>query len=204
MTIKELVEIIAGIAARYLFLERQKVLALGFDEANRTALIEAAQTINGRVDYFSSGAIDCITGEYDVMFVDYIRCPNAAEAALGLAFSPWGVLAGRMLSRGKPVFQLKKMPGSEELSPAYRALMKGYWKRLYSLGVRLLDEGRTGGGLDDGVVKKEAAYTKNVLSRQDLLAFPGVERILLGKGVVVTSLAADTAKAMHIQIVKQE
>jgi hypothetical protein len=204
MTIEELVKIIAETVTKYMFLERQRVLAVCFDDANRAALLEAAQTVNGRADFFSGGAIERITGDYDVMFVDYIRFPDVAEAALGLAFSPWGALAGKMLSRGRPVFQLTKTPGSGELSPACRTALKGYWKRLYSLGVRLLDTGGNSGGETKGEAKKEAAYTKNVLSRQDLFAYAGAERLRIGRGVVVTSLAADTARDMGIQIVRQE
>jgi hypothetical protein len=204
MTIEELVKIIVEIVAKYMFLERQRVLAVCFDDANSAALLEAAQTINGRADFFSGGAIERITGDYDVMFVDYIRFPDAAEAALGLAFSPWGALAGKMLSRGKPVFQLIKTPGSGELSPACRTMMKGCWKQLYALGARLLDTGGTGGGETKGEAENEAAYTKNVLARQDLFAYAGAARLLIGRDVVVTSLAADTARDMGIQIVRQE
>lgn len=200
MTLEELVKIIAEIAAKYLILDRQRVLALGHDEANRAELMEAAQSINGRADYVARRDLEWVSGVYDAVFVDYIPFPDAAEAALGLAFSPWGRLMAGTLSRGKPVFQLKRSPGSGELSPAYREMMKGCWKQLYALGVRLLEGGR----LDNRAGKSEAVYVKNVLSRQDLAAYAKAGRIVLGKGVVVTALAADAAKAMHIEIVRPE
>jgi hypothetical protein len=104
-----------------------------------------------------------------------------------------------MLARGKPVFQLKKTPGSRELNPACRTVLKGYWKQLYSLGVVLLD---SGGSTAKGA-GKEALYTRSVLSRQDLFAYTGTDRLVIARGVVVTALAADAAKAMNIKIVRQ-
>lgn len=202
MTFEELIKIIVETVTKYFFLERQKVAALCFDEVNKTALMEAAQSINGRADYFSGSDIERIAGTYDVMFVDYIRFPDAAEAALGLAFSPWGRLMGNMLAQGKPVFQLKKTPGSRELSPAYRAMLKGYWKQLYALGVRLLDADGTSGAVTTEAAQTEAVYTGNVLSRKDLFAYANGGRLVLGKDVVVTDLAADTAKLMNIDIIR--
>jgi hypothetical protein len=201
MTIEKLVKIIAETAAKYIFLERQNVLALCFDEANKAELMEAAQSINGRADYAAAAGIERICENYDALFVDYIPFPDVAEAALGLALSPWGRLAGGMLARGKPVFQLKKTPGSGELSPPYRAVLKGYWKQLYFLGVVLLDSGKPPAGTGKG--RKEKQYTKNVLSRQDLFDCGGVDRLIVAGGVVVTALAADTARAMNIELVRQ-
>jgi hypothetical protein len=204
MTIEEVVKIIVEAVTKYMFLDRQKVLALCFDEANKISLMEVAQSINGRADYFSGGDIERITGDYDVMFVDYIRFPDVAEAALGLAFSPWGALMGRMLSRGKSVFQLKKAPGSGDMSPACRTMLKTYWKQLYSLGVVLLETSGSGGEPKGGEPKNDAVYTRNVLSRQDLFAYTGAKRLFIGRDVVVTTLAADAAKAINMEIVRME
>jgi hypothetical protein len=204
MTIEDLVRIIAETVAKYIFLERQKVLALCYDEANKPELLEAARSINGRADYVAANDIERVGENYDIMFVDYIRFPDVAEAALGLAFSPWGRLVGGMVSRGKPVFQLKKTPGSGELNPAYRALLKGYWKQLYSLGLVLLDSEYSAPGGDAGKAVEETRYTGNVLSRQDLFKYTRGGRIVIARGVLVTALAADTAKAMNIEIVSQE
>jgi hypothetical protein len=199
MTIEELVKIIAETVTKYILLDRQKVLALCFDEANKTELMEAARSINGRADYVPGTDIERIGESYDVMFVDYIRFPDVAEAALGLAFSHWGRLIGGMVARGKPVFQLKKTPGSRELNPACRNVLKGYWKQLYLLGVVLLDSG----GSAAGGAAKEILYTGNVLSRQNLLACSKADRIVIGREVAVTALAADEARARNIEIVRR-
>jgi hypothetical protein len=200
MTIEELIKIIVETVTKYIFLDRQKVLALCFDEANKTELMEAARCINGRADYISGGDIERAGGDYDILFVDYIRFPDVAEAALGLAFSPWGKLIGGMVAGGKPVFQLKKTPGSAELNPACRTVLKGYWKQLYSLGVVLLNSGGSG----TAEAGKELLYTGNVLSRRDIFACSGAGRIVIGGKVVVTALAADEARARNIEIVRQE
>jgi hypothetical protein len=105
-----------------------------------------------------------------------------------------------MVAGGKPVFQLKKTPGSGELNPACRTVLKAYWKRLYSLGVVLLDSGDSA----SGGAGKEALYTGNVLSRQDLIAYSNANRIVIGREVVVTVLAADEARARNIEIVRRE
>ena len=204
MTIEELARIVAETVTKYIFLERQRVLALCFDEANKTELLEAARSINGKADYVAASNIDSAGENYDVMFVDYIRFPDVAEAALGLAFSPWGRLAGGMVSRGKPVFQLKKTPGSAELNPACRAALGCYWKQLDSLGVVLLDSGGPdpAGAADRGV--KETPYAGNVLSRRDLLRHTREGRLVIARGVLVTALAADTARDRNIEIVRRE
>jgi hypothetical protein len=162
--------------------------------------MEAARCINGRADYVPASDIERAGEDYDVMFVDYIRFPDVAEAALGLAFSPWGRLIGGMVARRQPVFQLKKTPGSGDLNPACRTVLKGYWKQLYSLGVVLLDSGDTSASR----VKGETLYTGNVLSRQDLIAYSNADRIVIGREVVVTALAADEARARNIEIVRRE
>ena len=206
MTTEELIKIIVETVTKYIFLDRQKVLALCFDEANKTELLEAARSINGRADYIPADGIARAGDDYDVMFVDHIRFPDVAEAALGLAFSPWGRLIGGMVSRGKPVFQLKKTPGSGELNPACRDVLKGYWKKLYSLGVVLLDSGGpapSGGGGRPGAVK-DTPYAGNVLSRRDLLRHTREGRLAIARGVLVTALAADTARDRNIEIVRQE
>jgi hypothetical protein len=200
MTIEELVKIIVETVTKYIFLDRQKVLALCFDETNKTELMEAARCVNGRADYVPGSEIERAGEDYDVMFVDYIRFPDVAEAALGLAFSPWGRLIGGMVARGKPVFQLKKTPGSGELNPACRTVLKGYWKQLYSLGVVLLDSGYSSAG----GVKGEILYTGNVLSRRDIFACSNADRIVIGRDVVVTALAADEARARSMEIVRRE
>jgi hypothetical protein len=200
MTIEELVKIIVETVTKYLFLDRQKVLALCFDEANKTELMEAARCVNGKADYIPGGDIERAGGDYDVLFVDYIRFPDVAEAALGLAFSPWGRLIGGMLAGGKSVFQLKKTPGSRDLNPACRTVLKRYWKQLYLLGVVLLDSG----GSSAGGVKKDLLYAGNVFSRQDLFACSNADRVVVGREVVVTALAADEARARNIEIVRQE
>jgi hypothetical protein len=199
MVIEELVKIIVETVTKYILLDRQKVLALCFDEANKTELMEAACSINGRADYVPGSDIERVSDDYDVLFVDYIRFPDVAEAALGLAFSPWGRLIGGMVVKGKPVFQLKKTPGSRELNPACRAVLKAYWKRLYSLGVVLLDSGNSA----PGGAGKEALYAGNVLSRQDLIAYSNADRIVIGREGVVTALAADEARARNIEIVRR-
>jgi hypothetical protein len=199
MVIEELVKIIVETVTKYILLDRQKVLALCFDEANKTELMEAACSINGRADYAAGSGIERVGDDYDVLFVDYIRFPDVAEAALGLAFSPWGRLVGGMVARGKPVFQLKKTPGSRELSPAYRTVLRAYWKQLYSLGVVLLDSGDS----VSGGAGKEVLYTGNVLSRRDLAACSNAGRIVIGREVVVTALAADEARARNIEIVRR-
>jgi hypothetical protein len=199
MTIEELVKIIIETVTKDLLLDRQKVLALCFDEANKTELMEAACSINGRADYAAGSDIERIAEDYDVLFVDYIRFPDVAEAALGLAFTPWGRLMGGMVARGKPVFQLKKTPGSGDLNPVCRAVLKTYWKRLNSLGVVLLDSG----GSASGGAGKEALYTGNVLSRQDIIAYSNADRIVIGRDVVVTALAADEARAGNIELVRR-
>jgi hypothetical protein len=204
MTIEELESIVVETVKKYILLDRQKVLALCFDETNKAELLEAARSINGRADYVPCGDIERAGEDYDVMFVDYIRFPDVAEAALGLAFSPWGRLVGSMIVRGKPVFQLKKTPGSGQLSPACRAVLKGYWKQLYSLGVTLLDSGVSSDGGVQGEVKKEALYNGNVLSRRDIFAFPNADRIVIGREVLVTALAADEAQARNMEIVRRE
>jgi hypothetical protein len=200
MTIEELVKIIAEAVAKYIFLDQQKVLALCFDEANRTELLEAARSVNGRADYVPASGMEGIREDYDVMFVDHIRFPDLAEAALALAFSPWGRLIGGMLSRGKPVFQLKKTPGSGLLGPACRTVLKGYWRQLASLGVVLLDSG----GAPVGGAEREILHSGNVLSRRDLFVFPGADRIVIGREALVTALAADEARARGIEIVRRE
>jgi hypothetical protein len=199
MAIEELIRIIVETVTKYILLDRQKVLALCFDEANKAELMEAACSINGRADYVAGGDIEHIVEDYDVLFVDYIRFPDVAEAALGLAFSPWGRLIGSMVTRRKSVFQLKKTPGSRDLNPACRTMLKAYWKQLYSLGVVLLDSG----GSAPGGTGKESIYTGNVLSRRELLACSGTDRIVIGREVVVTALAADEARARNIEIIRR-
>jgi len=205
MTLEELVKIIVEAVERHFFLDRQKVLALCFDEANKAELLEAANSINGRADYFSAADIERVGDGYDAMFVDYIPIFGVAEPALGLCITPWGKLMAAMVSRSKPVFQLKKAPSSYEINPACRELLKEHWARLYSLGVVLLDNNAGGGHAGPKVpAKGEAVYAKNVLSRQDIYGYLGINRLVVGKDVVVTALAADTAKALKIELARQE
>ncbi|MDR2551582.1 MAG: hypothetical protein LBD31_00225 [Treponema sp.] len=207
MTFEDLIKIIVEAVTKYLFLERRKVLALCFDGENKTELMEAAQSINGRADYFSGGDIEKINGDYDVMFVDYMPLSGLAEAALGLTISPWGRLMGTMLIRGRTVFQLKKAPESGDITPAYLELLRAYWTQLHKLGVVFLNSGigRVSGKTGEApVLGKKDVYIKNVLSRQDLMAYVGTDRLLVGRDVLVTALAADTARAMKINIVKQK
>jgi hypothetical protein len=129
------------------------------------------------------------------LYFDDANKAELLEAALGLAFTPWGRLAGAMLSRGKPVFQLKKAPA--ESSPACRKMMKTYWARLAGLGVVLLDTKEKNS-------PAKTVFRKNVLSRRDLYGYKNTGRLIIGRGVVVTTLAAEAAKAMNIEIVRQE
>ncbi|MDR0599022.1 MAG: hypothetical protein LBG84_02925 [Treponema sp.] len=211
MTIEELVKIIAETIAKYLYLDSQRVLALCFDEANKGELLEAARSVNGRADYVFGPEIGRVTGDYDVLFVDYIPFPHAAEAALGLAFSPWGALAGKMAAGGKRIFQLKRAPGGGEMNPECRKMLKEYWARLYSLGVRLLDAGSpveasrgAAPAVETGSVGESAVYAKGLLSRRDLFDYPGIKQLIVGKDVLVTALAEDTARAMKIEIVRRK
>ena len=201
MTLKELIRIIVEAVERYFFLERQNVLALYFDQTNRHELTEAAQSINGRAECVSAADIEHITEEYDVVFVDYIPIHMVAEPALGLCVSPWGKLMASMFGRGKPVFQLKKAPDSGTFSPACRALLKEHWARLSSLGVILLDVVNDKAELSE---KPEAVYTGNVLSREDIFLYRSNNKIVVGKNVLITALAEDTARELRIALVRQK
>ena len=201
MDLTELIRIIVLAVEKYFFLERQKVLALYFDQANRHELAEAAQSINGRADCFSAVDIERVTGEYDALFVDYIPVNMVAEAALGLCISPWGRLAASMFSKNKPVFQLKKDPDSGVFSQACRALLKEHWARLSSLGVVLLDTGR---GEAQVPAQNETVFTGNVFSRKDIFRYCGVNKIIVGKNVLITALAEETARELGIMLARQK
>ncbi|MDR0512385.1 MAG: hypothetical protein LBG93_04705 [Treponema sp.] len=201
MTLKELIRIIVQVVERYFFLERQKVLALYFDQANRQELMEAAKSINGRADCFSAADLERAAGDYDIVFVDYIPAHMVAEPALGLCVSPWGKLMAAMFIRSKPVFQLKKDPDSGSFSPACRALLKEHWLRLASLGVVLLD---SEGGEAEITAQQETVYTGNVLSRGDVNRYAGVNKIVVGNNVLVTSLAGETARELGIELIRQK
>ena len=207
MTLEKLIQIIVEVVERHFFLERQKVLALCFDEANRQELMDAANSINGNADCFSSADLDRIHGDYDVMFVDYIPVFAVAEAALGICVSSWGRLMASMFSRSKPVFQLKKAPGSDGISQPCRKLLKEHWARLDSLGVILLDTLDTNEesfrGEEQEPIGEKVVYTKNLLSRRDVCAFNGINTLVVGKGVLVTALAEDMAKDLKIKLVRQ-
>jgi hypothetical protein len=66
--------------------------------------------------------------------------------------------------------------------------------------VVLLDSG----GSASGGAGKEALYTGNVLSRQDLIAYSDADRIVIGRDVVVTALAVDEARARNIEMVRRK
>jgi len=204
MTLEKLIQIIVEVVERHFFLERQKVLALCFDEANRSELMDAANLINGRADYVSSADMDRISGDYDVIFVDYIPIFAVAEAALGICITSWGKLMASMFSRSKPVFQLKKAPGSDGISQPCRKLLMEHWARLDSLGVILLDANAGSVSSEEkGVAGEQAVYTRNVLSKRDIHAYDGISKLIVGRGVVVTALAEDTARDLKIKLIRQ-
>jgi hypothetical protein len=210
MDLRELIKIIVEVVDHYLAVSRLKVLAVSFDEENggsgREEVLKAAWTINGEAVF--SGADACNSavdgGAVDVLFVDYIPFSVAAEIALGLAVSPFGILAHRVLARGKPVFVLKKAPGSDTLRGAYRELYKNYWRAIASFGVVLLPREKAE---DTGVKAARngaAVYEKNVLSRSDIFKYANAEKLIVGKDVVITDLARDTAKKMNIKIERRQ
>jgi len=204
MTLEKLIAIIVEVVERHFFLERQKVLVLYFDQANRQELMDAANLINGKADCFSSADMDRIHGDYDVMFVDYIPVFAVAEAALGICISSWGKLMASMFSRGKPVFQLKKAPGSDGISQPCRKLLKEHWARLDSLGVILLDaNAESVSGEEKGAAGEQAVYTRNVLSKRDIYAYDGISKLVVGKGVLVTALAEEMARYLKIKLIRQ-
>lgn len=204
MTSKRLTEIIIEEVQYYLAIAKMKIASVSFSgqSAQKDALLKAARSINGETSFAAADDIQEIEklSVADILFVDYLPLPTAAEIALGLTISPFGKLAFNLLSCGKPIFALFATPESQNLKGAYKSLYECYWNRLAAFGVIYL------GGVACSGQDKQASngkiYKGKVLSRQELLNYSGEGRIVVGKDVVITSLALDLAKDKNIQIIK--
>jgi hypothetical protein len=211
MTSKRLTEIIIEEAQYYLAMSKLNIASASFDSANKNILLNAAQSVNGKAAFAAASEpqeLEKLNGS-DILFVDYLPLPIAAEIALGLTLSPFGKLAFNLLSCGKTIIALFGAPESQNLKGAYRSLYECYWNRLAAFGVIYLGvacAGQSKNGACAGQDKQTNAggkvYRGKVLSRQDLLHYGGEGKIVIGKDVIVTSLALDIARDKNIQIIR--
>jgi hypothetical protein len=209
---EELIKIIIEVIEKQQSFSKGKarILATAVDEADRADVLAAATQVSGDVTFVPLNGLDGVKEPYDMLFFDYVALDQAAEFALGLTITPLGRKVFEFLSRGKPTYILKKDPKSPETKPLYRTLLKRHWAALAELGMGVCHgdwlsalQARCGGG-DTGAAKvSRAKYTKNVLSRADLADYEGAGKIVVSKDVVVTCLAAETAKKMGIDIVRE-
>jgi hypothetical protein len=109
---------------------------------------------------------------------------------------------GAYLGHQKPVFVTcqKRFAGGV---PAYNALFDQYRQVVESYGVVFLDDGAPIAQLPAARIESAGTYTKNVLTRADVYPYQAAGQVVVGKNVVVTTLAADAARALNIAITRQ-
>jgi hypothetical protein len=205
ISFEELMNIITAVVEEQLALSKKRVLAVACKNDNKDALLAAARGINGNADYCLLADLDKAARNYDVFFVDYLSNATLAEVALGLGLSQLGQWVGAYLGHRKPVFVTcqKRFAGGV---PAYDALFDQYRQTVEAYGVVFLD------GAAPAKVEQPSApsvitaglYTKNVLSKADLYPYRSAGKVVVGKNVLVTTLAADAARDMKIAITRQE
>jgi hypothetical protein len=214
MTKEELVKIITEVIESQRAFSKAKILATAVDEADKADVLAAATQVSDDVTFVPMSGLDGVTENYDMLFFDYVALDQAAEFALGLTITPLGRKVFAFLSRGKPTYILKKDPKSPETKPRYRTLLKRHWGALAELGMGVchgdwlaqLKEKCSCGcdcGCSGGASSNTVKYTKNVLSRADVAEYASAGKIVICKDVVVTCLAAETAKKMGIDIVRE-
>jgi hypothetical protein len=204
---EELIKIVIEVVEKQRTLTRAKILATAVDEADKADVLAQASLVSSDVTFVPVSGLDGVTDTFDMLFFDYVPLCQAAEFALGLTVTPLGRRVFEFLSRGKPTYILKKDPRSAEVKPAYRTLLKKHWGALAELGMGVCHgdwlatlQGVQGSGGSTSV--NTAKYVKNVLAREDLPEYASAGKIVVGKNVVVTCLAAETAKKMGIDIVR--
>jgi hypothetical protein len=140
--LRTLIKAIVEAVEEHRALSHRKVLVLANDPANCDALDEATAGFPGVLeklpyDEFADPAHPW-GGPYDVLIMDYMPLDKVSAIALGMCQNPLGCLVQHLLMRAKPVYLLKKAPGSETLIGPYRELFKKHWAALASYGVGFL------------------------------------------------------------------
>jgi hypothetical protein len=217
MTEERLKQIIVETVEQYLAVQRLKVYAVSFGDddgcksARHEELLAVAKGINGKSDFSKASA--CMQNidphKIDILFVDYLPLHVAAEISMGLALSPFGMLAHYMLALGKPIFVLNKDPWCHPAAGAYRNVYKQHWATLAGFGIPLLNTEAMAAATAPaaGTPAAEAPsgdclrINKNVLSRTDVVNCK-VKKIVVGKETLITALARDVAKSMGIAITR--
>jgi hypothetical protein len=201
MTLEELIRIVVETVERVIKLNRIKIIAYVFDQANVVETLEAAGVINGSAQllspkFDSSPTHDC----GDILFLDYIPIEYLPKLALGICDNSLCRLINSMIASGKPIYVLKKSPEmSQKSSAAFKALLDTYSSLLKNYGFIFLEPEDTPECADSTPYH----FTGNVLSLKELQNCSAGGKIIVEPKCVITTLAAETAKNMNVTIIRQ-
>lgn len=206
VTLKELIILIVEVVEKFLHTQKLKVCYYSFQQENMERVKHLAHQVNGSAKPVTAQSKDR-SPPCDILLLDTLPAGCLATVALGLSNDFIGAYMQEMLRKGKQIYVLQDAAGHyRESSKAYHTMMDTYRSLLTEYGFVFLADGERGEEQEQRTpaIAHSAAYTGNVLSRKDVLQFGEGSQVLLGSGVVVTSLAADTARQRNIQLTRMK